>query len=155
VFGPDFFNRQILRLARCQNRGGIVGEAAHFLLKLHGTDIHPRTQIPPDLHLRHTAVGVVIHPATRFGSDVTVFHGVTVARADSWLPEDGPFGGFEIRDHAILGAGCILLNKGREPLVVGEGSVIGAGAVLTRSTGPWEIWAGNPARQVSRRDGRG
>ena len=53
MFGPDFFNRQVVRLARWQNRSGWVGEAAHFLLKLHGTDIHRDVPIPEDLRLRH------------------------------------------------------------------------------------------------------
>lgn len=33
-----------------------------------------------------------------------------------------------------------------------EGVVIGAGAVLTKVPGPYEIWAGNPARKVGKRD---
>jgi len=32
-----------------------------------------------------------------------------------------------------------------------DGVVVGAGAVLTRNPGPWEIWAGNPARKVGER----
>lgn len=33
-----------------------------------------------------------------------------------------------------------------------DGVVIGAGAVLTKVPGPYEIWAGNPARKVGRRE---
>lgn len=37
--------------------------------------------------------------------------------------------------------------------LIGESAVIGARAVLTRNVGPYEIWAGNPARMIgSRRD---
>ncbi len=32
-----------------------------------------------------------------------------------------------------------------------DGVVIGAGSVLTRNPGPWEIWAGNPARKIGER----
>lgn len=32
-----------------------------------------------------------------------------------------------------------------------DGVVIGAGAVLTKNPGPYEIWAGNPARKIGRR----
>ena len=32
-----------------------------------------------------------------------------------------------------------------------DGVVIGAGSVLTKNPGPYEIWAGNPARKVGRR----
>ncbi len=32
-----------------------------------------------------------------------------------------------------------------------DGVVIGAGSVLTKTPGPWEIWAGNPARKIGER----
>lgn len=37
-------------------------------------------------------------------------------------------------------------------LVVGEGSVIGAGAVLTRDSEPWTIYVGSPARPIKKRN---
>lgn len=43
-----------------------------------------------------------------------------------------------------LGHGAIVL-AGRK---IGDGAVIGAGAALTKDVGPYEIWAGNPARKI-------
>jgi len=34
-----------------------------------------------------------------------------------------------------------------------DGVVVGAGSVLTKNPGPYEIWAGNPARKISMRTG--
>jgi acetyltransferase-like isoleucine patch superfamily enzyme len=34
---------------------------------------------------------------------------------------------------------------------IGEGSIVGAGSVLTKSVPPFEIWAGNPAKKVGER----
>jgi acetyltransferase-like isoleucine patch superfamily enzyme len=39
-------------------------------------------------------------------------------------------------------------------LTLREGSVLGAGAVLTRDTEPWTIYVGIPARAMKKRDGK-
>lgn len=52
----------------------------------------------------------------------------------------------EIKDGAFIGSHCIIL-KG---VTIGERSVIGAGAVVTRNVPNDEIWAGNPAKFIKR-----
>lgn len=49
-----------------------------------------------------------------------------------------------IENDAWIGMNCIIL-KG---VTIGEGSVIGAGSVVTKDVPPWTIVAGNPARVV-------
>jgi acetyltransferase-like isoleucine patch superfamily enzyme len=44
--------------------------------------------------------------------------------------------------------GCTVLMQVTE---IPDGVVVGRGAVLTRNPGPYEIWAGNPARKVGDR----
>lgn len=36
-------------------------------------------------------------------------------------------------------------------VTIGDGAVIGAGSVVTKDVGPYEIWAGNPARFIRKR----
>ncbi len=36
-------------------------------------------------------------------------------------------------------------------ITIGDGAVIGAGSVVTKDIGPYEIWAGNPARFIRKR----
>lgn len=36
-------------------------------------------------------------------------------------------------------------------LTIGDGAVIGGGSVVTKNVGPYEIWAGNPARLIRKR----
>jgi maltose O-acetyltransferase len=38
-------------------------------------------------------------------------------------------------------------------VVVGEGGVVGAGAVVTKDVDPWTIVAGNPAKLIGKREG--
>ncbi|MFA5983156.1 MAG: acyltransferase [Methylococcaceae bacterium] len=53
----------------------------------------------------------------------------------------------EIKNNAWLGANAIVL-KG---VTIGEGAVIAAGAVVTKSVPDNEIWAGVPAKKVGQR----
>ena len=52
-----------------------------------------------------------------------------------------------IEDDVWIGAGTIIL-KG---VTIGEGSVIGAGSVVTKSTKPYSVNAGNPCRLIKMR----
>ncbi len=47
-----------------------------------------------------------------------------------------------IKKQASVGSGVTLLCG----ITIGEGAIIGAGSLVTKSVPPGEIWAGNPAR---------
>ena len=53
-----------------------------------------------------------------------------------------------IRNFAWVGAGAIVLPN----IDMAEGSVLGAGAVLTKDTEPWTVYVGNPARAIKTRN---
>ena len=52
-----------------------------------------------------------------------------------------------IYDYAWIGARSIILPG----VTIGEGSVVGAGAVVTRDVAPYAIVVGNPARRIATR----
>jgi serine O-acetyltransferase len=107
-------------------------------------------RVGADLRLPHATTGLVLHPSVRIGDRVTIFHNVTIGRSDVGdLADD--FGGIVIEDDVVIGAGAVVMGRGPDPLVLGRGSMVGANAVVTHSVGPDEVWAGNPARLVSRR----
>ena len=37
-----------------------------------------------NLHLQHRGMGIVVHPMTRIGSNVTLYHQVTIGAAIPW-----------------------------------------------------------------------
>src|SRR5690606_22899475 len=54
-----------------------------------------------------------------------------------------------IGDRTLAGMGAMFLDA----VVIGEGSIIGAGSVCVRSTRPYSVAAGVPARVLKMRDG--
>lgn len=128
-----------------------LGHAAYLLLKLLGIEIPRSVAVGQDLTIEHGGFGTVIHSSTVIGARVKLYPGVTVGRADIYRPaEMSAFERVVIEDDAILCPGCKILGKDGE-LRIGQGTVVGANAVLLNSTGPDEIWAGAPARLVGRR----
>lgn len=127
-----------------------IGPIVRQLLKFRGIDIPPQTLQPgARLILRH-AGNVVIHTQTTIGRDVMIHQGVTIGRADVWNEPDPAFKGFVIEDNVIVCANAVVLGR-TGTIRLAQGCVIGANSVLTQSTGPWEIWAGAPARKVGSR----
>lgn len=127
-----------------------LGRLAYLALKLLGVEFPRSVEWRAPLQLAHGSVGLVVHRATRIGSHVTILPGVVIGMADAHLPAGSlPEGGrVVIGDHVTIGAGAKILFRAGQQLVVAEGTVIGANAVLLTSTGPGEVWAGLPARRV-------
>jgi serine O-acetyltransferase len=142
---------RLLRLSRMPG----VGRLGYFGLKVLGVEFPRTVEVDGPVELAHGAVGLVVHRDTRVGAHVTFLPGVVVGRADSWIPPEQasrPGGRVVIGDHVTLGAGAKVLFASGQELVVAEGTVIGANAVLRESTRPYEIWAGIPARRIGVRE---
>ena len=133
-------------------RQPIIGCLAYYALKLLGVEIPRSVDIGEDFLLVHGGFGVVIHPKTIIGQRVKIYPGVTLGRADVHRPmEESLFERIVVEDDVVLAPGAKVLCK-EGVLRVGRGTVVGANAVLLRSTGEGEMWAGVPAKCISRRD---
>jgi serine O-acetyltransferase len=143
------------RLLRA-SRLPLVGRPAYLALKLLGVEFPREAGLEGPVELAHGAVGLVVHRATSLGAHIVLMPGVVIGRADSWVPPETVAdrgGRVVVRDHVTLGAGAKVLYEAGQELVVAEGTIVGANAVLRESTGPYEIWAGIPARRVGVREG--
>lgn len=121
------------------------------LLMLYGIDMPPEVVVGKDLQLIHHGIGSVFHPDTSIGDRVQIYHQVTIGRSDAHLPHQRirPML-IEIGDDVVIYPGAKVLCRSGV-LRIGNGTIIGANAVVTRSTGEREVWAGIPARCVGQR----
>jgi serine O-acetyltransferase len=127
------------------------GKLAYYLLKLLGAEIPCSVKVGPGFILEHGGFGVVVHSRSVIGAGVHIYPGVTLGRADIYRPANqSKFEGIVIEDDVILSPGSKILCK-EGVLRVRRGTVIGANAVLLKSTGENEMWAGIPAVLVGQR----
>jgi serine O-acetyltransferase len=139
------------RLVYARNRK-YIGKLAYLILKILGIEIPIPVMIGKDFELAHGGFGVVIHPKSKIGERVKMYPGVTLGRADVYLPfEHSKFKSIVIEDDVILASGAKILCK-EGTLQVSQGTVIGANSVLLDSTGKNEIWAGVPAKLIGKRE---
>lgn len=75
-----------------------------------------------------------------------VFIGPQTFIGNSRFPPAGDFNPV-IEDDAVVGGNCSIVTKR-----IGRGAVIGAGSVITRDIPSGEVWVGNPAKFLYKRD---
>ncbi len=105
-----------------------------------GIEIHPGATIGPGLFIDH-GMGVVIGETAEIGSDVTIYHGVTLGGTSLAHGKRHP----TVGDRVTVGAGAKVLG----PVEVGSDSRIGANAVLVRSVEPNSVVVGVPGQVIA------
>ena len=105
-----------------------------------------RTQVAPGLALTHGR-GIVVNVHSRIGSNVTLFHGVTLGQRDH-IDEYGKrtTGYPVIEDDVWIGPYAIIVGG----VTVGKGSRIAGGACVFEDVPPRCIVLGNPGKIVKR-----
>ncbi|HRJ73637.1 MAG TPA: hypothetical protein PLS03_15550 [Terrimicrobiaceae bacterium] len=102
-----------------------------------GIELTYKTRTGTRLRLYH-GTGLVVHEMAVLGDDCTLRHGVTIGYRH-------PGGGAPVIGHRVdIGCGAILLGA----IHVGDGAVIGAGAVVLHDVPAGAVVAGNPARVI-------
>jgi sugar O-acyltransferase (sialic acid O-acetyltransferase NeuD family) len=76
-----------------------------------------------------------------------ISHDCVIGDFVTFAPGVSCLGNVHINDHAYVGAGAILKQGSTDkPLVIGEGAIIGMGAVVTKDVAPFTTVVGIPAR---------
>ena len=143
VYYPDI---RVVMLIRLQNWFSCHGlrPLAYLIVMLndflHGVWVGPRVQIGQGLSLGHPR-GLVINPGTKIGRYCTILNQVTLG---------GP--NVVINDYVEIGVGAKVISTKDREVVIGEHSIIGAGAVVVHSIPPHSVVAGVPGRVIKEKD---
>lgn len=111
----------------------ILAQATRFAT---GIEIHPGAIIGRRFFIDH-GMGVVIGETAEIGDDVMVYHGVTLGGRSLSHGKRHP----TIGNGVTVGAGAKVLG----PIIIGDGSAIGANAVVTQDVPADCIATGIPA----------
>ena len=102
-----------------------------------GIEIHPGATIGRRFFIDH-GMGIVIGETAEIGDGVMLYHGVTLGGQVLTQTKRHP----TIGDNVTIGAGAKVLG----PVTIGEGSAVGANAVVTKDVPPHSIAVGIPAK---------
>ena len=106
------------------------------------TDIGNFTSISTDCY-----IGGTTHPID-WVSTSPVFH-----KHENIMKKNFARHEFDIFKRTTIGNDVWIGNRVmiKAGVTIGDGAVIGMGSVVTKDVGPYEIWAGNPARCIKKR----
>ena len=107
-----------------------------FLHRLRGVRIHGKVFIGDDVYLENE------HPEC-----VEIHDEAIIGLRSTIVAHTRGAGEVIIERQAVLGAGCILICAVNQKLVIGQGAVIGAGSVVSRSV-PARTLCSGPKAQV-------
>jgi serine O-acetyltransferase len=116
--------------------GRLVSEVSRWIT---GIEIHPGAKIGRRLFIDH-GMGVVIGETAEIGDDVLIYQGVTLGGTSLKKEKRHP----TLEDHVMVSAGASVIG----PVRIGEGSRIGAGAVVVSSAPPYSTIVGIPGKII-------
>jgi len=111
---------------------------------LAGLDLPWQVQLAPGMRIDH-GWGLVINAAAVVGSNVTMFHGVTLGQRDRIAADGSRSSGTPvIEDEVWIGPHALIVGG----VTIGRGSRIAGGAFVTKDVPPHSLVVGNPAQIV-------
>ena len=111
----------------------ILSQLARFFT---GVEIHPAAKIGRRFFIDH-GMGVVIGETAEIGDDVLMYHQVTLGGRSRGRFKRHP----TIGSNVLLGAGAKIIG----PITIGDGTKIGANALVVKDVPPNSVVTGIPA----------
>ncbi len=119
-------------------RYSYIGEFTHLL----STDVGDFCSISS-----YCAIGGAAHPADWVSMSPAFNESKGMMKAKLAKHPYNPYTKTSIGNDVWIGAHCLI----KAGVTISDGAVIGMGSVVTHDVGPYEIWAGNPAKMIRKR----
>ncbi|MCK1166560.1 hypothetical protein MX022_03215 [Streptococcus uberis] len=114
---------------------------SHFIRIIFTCDISGSVKIDESSQLIHNGLGCVFHPKTVIGKNCRIYQNVTIGgngiKKNGVAQKGAPI----LEDNVTVFAGACVLG----PIIIGEGTIIGANTVITKSVPRNSLVVGNPA----------
>lgn len=95
----------------------------------------------------YCAIGGGSHPVDWVSTSPVFNSSASILRANLGDCQYNPFCETNIGNDVWIGSHCLI----KAGVTIGDGAVVGMGSVVTKDVGPYEIWAGNPAKLIRKR----
>ena len=116
-----------------------------FIRRYYNADIPHALEAGENLHLGHAGLGIIIHPRSVIGRNVTIAQHVTIGG------NKGSIGVPKIGNNVYIGPGAKVLGE----ICIGNNVIVGANAVVLKSVENNVVVVGVPAkivRRITKRD---
>jgi acetyltransferase-like isoleucine patch superfamily enzyme len=110
-----------------------------FLHSLRGVQIHGKVWIGEDVYLEN-----------EYPEAIELHEGVVIILRATILAHFKGLGRVIVDRNVRIGPGCIITASPGNTLVVGEGSMLAAGSVVTKSVPPYTLVGGVPAKPLAK-----
>lgn len=104
-----------------------------------GIDVPEKVVIGQNCKVYH-GIGLIIHPKTIIGDNVTLHQNTTIGISSGSKPPT-------IGNNVLIGANSVIIGN----IHIGDNSIIGAGSVVIKDVPQNAIVAGNPAKVIKYR----
>lgn len=92
-------------------------------------------------------IGGAAHPMSWVSTSPVFHHGKNVLKKNFSTHVFETSKKTYIGNDVWIGSNCLI----KSGVKISDGAVLGMGSVLTKDVGPYEIWAGNPAKMIKKR----